>query len=151
MIGNATGVDVDKEGINFSLFDGFMDWLLWVAAGISLILFLVLCTCISKDRDSRIQIETVGLNSEGESSIHRLARKSGETKFLVPVLFFANFVGIVIFMILDEDMAPVQAILCWFFLSQSLLFGGITTALNVQKKSDMDILVVVSFLLGSWS
>jgi len=128
-----------------------MDWLLWTAAGISLILFLVLCACVSKDRDSRIQIETLGLNSDGDSSVHRLAKKSSETEFLVPVLFFANFVGIVIFMILDEEMTPVQAILCWFFLSQSLLFGGITTALNVQKKSDMDILVVISFLLGSWS
>lgn len=116
VIGNGTGTDVDNGGVSFSLFDGFLDWFLLIAAGASLLLFILLCACISRDKNNRIEIQTTGLRSSGTSKLHQVAEKSGETKYLVPILFLANFIGIIVMMVLEEEMSPAQAILCWFFL-----------------------------------
>jgi len=116
VIGNGTGVDVDNKGISFSLFDGFMDWLLYAAAIASLILFLILCSCVSRNKESRSLIEESGIKGERNRTLNKVAGYSGQTKYLVPILFLANLAGIIILMVLDENLTPVQCILCWFFL-----------------------------------
>jgi len=116
VVGNATGTDIDNKGVNFSLFDGFMDWLLLLAAIASLILFLILCSCLSRNRETRILITESGVRSEKNPTLNKVAGYGGRTKYLIPALFLANLIGIIILMILKEDLTPIQCILCWFFL-----------------------------------
>lgn len=107
VIGNGTGIDIDKGGVSFSLFDGFFDWLLWIGAGVSLIILIVLCVCLQKNSKNRELVETPRPISAENCNLSKFTIIAGRTGFVVPGLFFVNSFGLILLMILVNDLTPV--------------------------------------------
>lgn len=104
-MGNSTGTNGDQSNTTFSLMEGFMDWLLLISAGATLLFLMVLCICISRDQETRASIEEVGLQKESTEILHKMASKSGQAKYLASAIFLTNFVGIVILMSLYDNLS----------------------------------------------